>query len=146
MNHRKTLLLALDFGPHTETVLNETIAFADVLEATLHVIHVLALLDKRMSRNTYAYFNRSKQAQLAAAGARCRAHRRLGSLLLHEGDPASQILLAADALAADMIVMGARARRPARRIEHGSVIETVLRKAACTVVIVRNQVAVHDDN
>ena len=146
MNDRKTLLVALDFGPHSDAVLSESIALADRIEAMLHLIHVFTPLDTRMSRNTYAYLNSSKHAQLSAAGARCRARKRLGSVMLHEGDPTAQILLAAEAICADMIVMGARARAVSTQLRLDGVVDAVIGKADCTVVIVRDKLGIHKEN
>jgi nucleotide-binding universal stress UspA family protein len=116
-----------------------------VIDATIHLLHVFTLQDKReralMSHNTYAYLKTAEQSQLQAARSRCRARGRRGSVLWHEGDPATQILLAAAALQADLIMMGACARRLLQRVRLGSVAEAVIRKAPCTVMVVRDKAA-----
>ena len=146
MNTKKTLLVALDLGPRSDAIVNETIALADSLGATIHLVHVFTLQDKHetvlTSPNLYAHLKTSNHSLLAAAAARCRARGRLGTMLWHEGDPISQILLTAAAVDADMIVIGASRRGAATR----SVTEAVVRKAQCSVVVVRQKRSSAEDN
>lgn len=57
--------------------------------------------------------------------------------LLVEGDPATQILLEAQALKCDLVVMGTHGRMGAAPVM-GSVAEEVVRRAVCPVVTVRS--------
>ena len=57
--------------------------------------------------------------------------------ILVEGDPAFEILRAADTLNADLIVMGTHGRGGLSRMLMGSVADTVTRKAGCPVLTVR---------
>ena len=150
MKTKKTLLVALDFGPHSDAVLHDTIALAELLDATIHVLHVFTLQDKdetvSLSPNLFAHLKTSRHSLLRAAAARCRARGRLGTFLWHEGDPAAQILLTATAVDADMIVIGASRRGPLVRVRLGSVAEAVVRKALCTVMVVREKRSSTQDN
>lgn len=56
---------------------------------------------------------------------------------LEEGNPASEILRVAQAIGADLIIMGTHGRRGLDRILMGSVAEQVLRKAHCPVLTVK---------
>ncbi len=56
---------------------------------------------------------------------------------LAEGDPASEILLFAEAFHCDLIVMGSHGRTGLSRLVTGSVAEEVLRTAACPVLVVK---------
>jgi nucleotide-binding universal stress UspA family protein len=56
---------------------------------------------------------------------------------LLEGDPAEQILKAARAVAADLIVLGTHGTTGLARLLMGSVAESVVRKAACPVLTVK---------
>jgi nucleotide-binding universal stress UspA family protein len=58
--------------------------------------------------------------------------------LLAEGGPAEEILNAAREIRADLIVMGTHGRGVLGRLLMGSVAETVLRKAPCPVLTVKN--------
>jgi nucleotide-binding universal stress UspA family protein len=69
-------------------------------------------------------------ALLQAAGLTAEADRR-------EGDAATEILAAADAFKADMILMGTHGRTGLTRLVLGSVARNVLQHATCSVLIVR---------
>ena len=58
--------------------------------------------------------------------------------ILNEGAPANTILGFAGAEAVNLIVMGSHGLQGADRIALGSVTEKVLRKACCSVLVVRN--------
>ena len=57
-------------------------------------------------------------------------------LLVREGNPAAEILSQADALPADLLVLGSHGRSGFERLMLGSVTEKVLRKAKSPVLIV----------
>jgi len=73
----------------------------------------------------------SMKARLIAAGLRAEADPR-------EGDPAPQILAAANEAGADLIVMGTHGRTGLARLMLGSVARNVLLHAGCSVLIVRD--------
>jgi nucleotide-binding universal stress UspA family protein len=58
--------------------------------------------------------------------------------LLREGDPASEIVEAADRWRADVIVIGTHTRGALERLLLGSTAEAVLRQAHCAVLTVRH--------
>jgi nucleotide-binding universal stress UspA family protein len=58
--------------------------------------------------------------------------------ILNEGAPASTILSFAGVQMVNLIVMGSHGLQGADRIALGSVTEKVLRKACCSVLVVRN--------
>lgn len=70
-------------------------------------------------------------AELQAAGITAEADRR-------EGDAATEILAAASASKADLIVIGSRGRTGLARLVLGSVARNVLQHATCSVLIVRD--------
>jgi nucleotide-binding universal stress UspA family protein len=57
--------------------------------------------------------------------------------LYREGDPAGEILCAAEECHADLIVMGTHGRSGISRLLLGSVAEAVLRKAPCPVLTIK---------
>jgi nucleotide-binding universal stress UspA family protein len=59
---------------------------------------------------------------------------------LAEGDPAEEILRAAEEEGADLIVMGTHGRGGLSRLLMGSVAEAVMRKALCPVLTVRGPI------
>jgi nucleotide-binding universal stress UspA family protein len=56
---------------------------------------------------------------------------------LAEGDPAAEIIRAAQETGAELIVMGTHGRTGLQRLLMGSVAEQVLRKASCPVLTVK---------
>jgi len=58
--------------------------------------------------------------------------------ILHEGAPATAILCFAEVQKPNLIVMGSHGLQGLDRIALGSVTEKVLRKASCSVLVVRN--------
>jgi nucleotide-binding universal stress UspA family protein len=82
------------------------------------------------SREQHDELAREMAAQLRDAGLRADGDRR-------EGDAATEILAAADASKADLIVLGSHGRTGLARIVLGSVARNVLQHAACSVLIAR---------
>ena len=56
---------------------------------------------------------------------------------IHVGKPATEIVKAAKDWPADLIVIGSHGRGGVKRVLLGSVAETVMRQAACPVLVVR---------
>lgn len=82
------------------------------------------------SRSQHDQLARDMTAELQAAGLNVEADRR-------EGDAATEILAAASASNADLIVIGTHGRTGLARIVLGSVARKVLQHATCSVLIVR---------
>ena len=68
----------------------------------------------------------------ASPDPRCLIHARIGS-------PTQEILSLAQETAADLIIVGTHGRTGVRRLLVGSVAETVVRNAACPVLVMRNR-------
>ena len=81
------------------------------------------------SRRQHDQLAREMTAELQAAGLTVEADRR-------EGDAATEILAAASASKADLIVMGTRGRTGLARLVLGSVARNVLQHASCSVLVV----------
>jgi nucleotide-binding universal stress UspA family protein len=82
------------------------------------------------SRRQHDELAREMAAQLQSAGLAAEGDRR-------DGDAATEILAAAKASKADLIVMGTHGRTGLTRLVLGSVARNVLQHAACSVLIVR---------
>jgi nucleotide-binding universal stress UspA family protein len=82
------------------------------------------------SRKQHDELAREMAASLETAGLAAEADRR-------DGDAATEILAAANASKADLIVMGTHGRTGLKRLVLGSVARNVLQHAACSVLIVR---------
>jgi nucleotide-binding universal stress UspA family protein len=83
------------------------------------------------SRRQHDELAREMTAELQAAGLTVVPDRR-------EGDAATQILAAAGASKADLIVMGSHGRTGLARLVIGSVARNVLQHATCSVLVVRD--------
>jgi nucleotide-binding universal stress UspA family protein len=82
------------------------------------------------SRKQHEKLAREMAAQLRTTGLEAQADQR-------EGDAATEILAAATAARADLIVMGTRGRTGLTRLVLGSVARNVLQHATCSVLVVR---------
>jgi len=63
-----------------------------------------------------------------------------------QGDPVTEILLAARDLGCDLIVLGSHGRTGVRRLLMGSVAEEVVRKAPCLTLIVKDAPAASEED
>jgi nucleotide-binding universal stress UspA family protein len=83
------------------------------------------------SRKQHDVLAQEMTAQLQRFGLRAEADRR-------DGDPASEILAAANDSKVDLIVVGTHGRTGLKRLVLGSVARNVLQHATCSVLIVRD--------
>jgi nucleotide-binding universal stress UspA family protein len=82
------------------------------------------------SRREHDELAREMTAQLVSAGLAAEADRR-------DGDAATELLAAASAWEADLIVMGTRGRTGLARLVLGSVARNIVHQAPCSVLITR---------
>ena len=85
---------------------------------------------REATRRQHDELARDMAAQLRSEGFTAEGHRR-------DGDAATEILAAANASKADLIVIGTHGRTGLRRLVLGSVARNVLHHATCSVLIVR---------
>lgn len=137
----KNILVATDLGPCSEEALTQAFELAEALGAQVHVLHVYALtgLPEGGSLSIAAIDDAERRAQqsLSEWTRGYRASGRLGELTVRMGDAGYLIPLVADQLAADLIVLGTHGRRGLNRLLMGSVAESVVRVATCSVLIAR---------
>jgi nucleotide-binding universal stress UspA family protein len=104
--------------------------------ATLTVINVISVQSVSSRLETVSEHERARQDRLLLEAERLLT--RLGvnaDLVRAAGDPATEILSAAASMGADVIVVGRR-RRMAPHLIHASLSSTLVRKAACDVLVV----------
>lgn len=138
------ILVAVDFFPHTERVLDMARRMAAALDAQLWLIHVAAPEPAFKSYGAGARRDRDQTAdeyrqehrliQEAAAATRDAGIEVTG--LLVQGPPAELILRQAAELEADMIIVGTHGFGAAMSLLLGSVSRTILKKARCPVLVV----------
>jgi len=143
----RRILWATDLSPTSEGAFRYALALADALSAEVFLFHVVdsgevaehaeaptspprdrleperAGLDRELGR---------REEQVAALGVRARRKVVIGV-------PAERILAEARAERADLIVMGTRAPTGPSHSLLGSVAKTVIRKAPCPVLVVRER-------
>ncbi|MET0385907.1 MAG: universal stress protein [Polyangiales bacterium] len=136
----KHILVAVDFTPHSSAAVDEAFLLASKFAAKVHMLHVFTLQDKRESElrsRGIGALQHDEHGKLETMASARRGSGHLGEVVWCDGDPASQIVLTAKRLNADMIVVGASGRSMLTRLRLGSVAEAVTRDAGCTVLVVR---------
>ena len=140
------ILVATDFSQHSETALKYAVAFAQAFHAEVLLCHVLEKPDFLSSFPPVmeGYFP-SNLAELHEQHARRECEARLARfqpaksrILLPHGSPAQEVVAAASAENADLIVVGTHGRSALTHLLLGSVAERIVRLAGCPVLTVRS--------
>jgi nucleotide-binding universal stress UspA family protein len=137
-----TLLVAVDFEDASHRAIGYAKQLAGPLGATLALVHVYQL-----PVYTYPGLDPSilpgfhHEVMVAAREALEQLARAEGvpSTMLHDGDPAREILEAARECGASMIIMGTHGRRGLSHALLGSVAEKVIRQSDVPVITLRAQ-------
>jgi nucleotide-binding universal stress UspA family protein len=135
----RTILLATDLMASSREATARAIDLAGRLEARLLIVNVL---EKRRltgggSHERVDQARAERERMLVAVVREARAAGVTAEFLVWEGDPGVSIAAAAEAEAADLIVVGTRGRSGAERMLLGSVSDHVVRHATCPVLVVR---------
>ncbi|MDB4991196.1 MAG: hypothetical protein JWN04_6374 [Myxococcaceae bacterium] len=142
MTGLKNILLATDFSDASDVALATAFELARALDATVHLLHVLALQDgtvaASLSHEDRAAREKRSEIKLQALARSCEGAGRVGRVITRFGDPARLVLLTAEELPADMIVLGTHSRRGVEHWLLGSVAETVVRQAKCPVLVAKD--------
>ncbi|MEY4511190.1 MAG: hypothetical protein RLZZ450_3312 [Pseudomonadota bacterium] len=137
----KNIVIATDFSELGQRAVKIGFELAARLDGKVHLVHVFTLQGAPESGALTS--EALRDAELLAAGKlrvvadAYRDSGRLGEVKTRHGDPAPMILLTAEELSADIIVLGTHGRRGLPRLLLGSTAESVLRLATCTVVIIK---------
>ena len=148
-----TILLAIDGSEFSRAAKEEIIRHLRAESTTVHVLHVLEL-DRMLPAafdfargsdygpEVTAHLNsaRSEAGRLVAdAAEQLRAASFRTETVVREGEPRHTILNYAAEISCDCIVMGSHGRRGVERFFMGSVSESVVRHAHCSVLVVRRK-------
>ena len=148
MRRFKRIMVASDLSKVSRGAFNTAIEFATSRGAELFIVHVIApisplvpeqFIQPGILETIEADARRWAERQLLRLAAAARKSGIRVKVLLLSGDPADQIIRAARAHHADLIVVGTHGRRGFSKMMLGSVAEHVLRTAPCPVVTVRRQ-------
>jgi nucleotide-binding universal stress UspA family protein len=125
-------LVPVDFSPSSDRALDYALALAQKLQARLLLFHVLFAHPYPMPEIE----NEAEQAMQAAVQ---RVHDAglAGESSMIYGNPWQEIVALAKAKQVDLIIMGTHGRTVLRYIVLGSVAEQVVRRAPCSVLVVR---------
>lgn len=137
---QQVILVPVDFEPASYKAIELAREMGGKIGAEVVLVHVYQL-------PVYTYPGLEPallpgfHAEVSAAAARAvdKLSAETGGLrtLLREGDPATEILAAADELRPAMLIMGTHGRRGIAHLFLGSVAEKVIRKAPVPVLTVR---------
>jgi nucleotide-binding universal stress UspA family protein len=135
----RTILVATDLTAASGEATARAIDLATRLEARLLIVNVL---EKRRlagggSHERVDQARAERERLLMGVVRDARAAGVTAEFLVWDGDPGGSIAAAAEAEAADLVVVGTRGRSGAGRMLLGSVSDHVVRHATCPVLVVR---------
>jgi nucleotide-binding universal stress UspA family protein len=122
MKRLSSLLVGIDGSERSERAARQAIGLARQSRGTVTLLHVGDWTEA-----------------IADQHARLRGHDVPVHYLAAAGDPAVELVAAADSVRADLVVIGTRGRFGARRVLLGSVAEAVVRAARTSVLVVRGE-------
>ena len=138
------ILVPVDFSPSSDQALDYAVALAAKLDATVHVLNVIAVpvfgvpeLGVAMTSSVIDQLVRDNQVAVDRLVAARKDQAKLAEGLLRTGDPRDVIVQTAEELKADLIVMGTHGRRGLSRALLGSVAESVVRHSPVPVLTLR---------
>lgn len=142
------ILVALDWSPDSDRVMEVLLEQTTVSGTEILLLHVLDPLPTKLAQAKgspeYPDFESAALQQreeaenlLRSCAVRLRSAGFLVTWIVEEGDTRSVILGAAAAWGADLIMLGSRNKSTLQRLLVGSVSESVLHHAKCSVEIVR---------
>jgi universal stress protein A len=143
MNLPRNILVPVDLGEQTESVLDYAVALAAKLDAKIHLLHVFGrplfgegtgiVVTETVSDEIITRCQNELDRLVRAHAGRVP----FGQTSLRFGDPRTEIQTAAVRVDAELIVMGTHGRRGVSRLVLGSVAESIARTALCPVLLVR---------
>ena len=141
----RRILLATDLTEASVVATDWAFALAEQHGADLLVVSVIDPQEvRRETQRTGLRWDQVRDRRQAAAQELVVRGRPTGvnvSFLVWTGDPGESIVSAAEAEAADLIVVGTHGRGPIGRLFLGSVSEHVVRNAPCPVLVARPEAA-----
>jgi nucleotide-binding universal stress UspA family protein len=141
----KEILVPIDFTETSERALDYAVELAQKLGAKITVMHAYELPiygfpDGALVASVDVATRISQASQEGLQGALDK-RKNCGvamSAILRDGPPADEIASVADAIGADLVVLGTHGRRGLRRAIMGSVAEEVIRACRCPVLTIHD--------
>jgi nucleotide-binding universal stress UspA family protein len=153
----KTILYATDLTQNAAHAFRHAVGIARCHQARIFILHVLPEMEPAVLNYVSTVMGEDRLAEMELAHKaevkdeiRKRLHEfakaeladrpedveRIAGIEIHHGNPAAEILKAADRLSADLIVLGSHGKGALKYAFLGSVAEKVLRKILRPVVVV----------
>lgn len=143
MDALKIILVPTDFSAASERALDYALALASKLEAKVFLLHtyelpIIGFPDGTLvpSAEIVSRLLSEAERELAACVAKRKESGASIVTLLRQGDAREAILVAAEEISADLVVMGTHGRRGITRALIGSVAEAIVRVASVPVLTV----------
>jgi nucleotide-binding universal stress UspA family protein len=130
------LLVPLDFSGKSRQALRYAVPLAEKFSAKIHLVHVLPPAQKK-GGDDLPLLRAKAQRRLESMAALLLPPNFQTENLVLSGNPARQILVAAETVDADLILITTRGETGLRRVLLGSTAEHVMRHAKCPVVSIR---------
>ncbi|HYQ45764.1 MAG TPA: universal stress protein [Polyangiaceae bacterium] len=143
------ILVASDFSESSEQALNLALSIAEKFGSELTLVHSWEAPDYSYAAGLYlpldviAPIERAAVARLEEAMTQLKQRFPAAKSMLRSGIAWEQVIDAATAMKADLIVMGTHGRRGLQRALLGSVAEKVVRMSRVPVLTVRAEGAPH---
>jgi nucleotide-binding universal stress UspA family protein len=139
-----TLLVPVDFSPHSSEALQLAIELAETFRAKIHLLHAYELSVNQLRLYGVVFPEPSYEKVRDAAVLRLEEELRKvkeagleGEVQVIQSSPAEAIAEAARELPADLIVMGTRGYTGLKHVLLGSVAERTVRIAPCPVITLK---------
>lgn len=130
------LLVPLDFSGKSRQALRYAVPLAEKFSAKIHLVHVLPPAKKNTMEDLTRLRSKATRRLEAMSALLLPPNYQTENLVL-TGDPARQILNAAEKIDADLILITTHGRTGLSRIFLGSTAERVMRRAKCPVISIR---------
>ncbi|HKD99705.1 MAG TPA: universal stress protein [Planctomycetota bacterium] len=132
------IVVGIDLSAHSLGALKAAVALGESLGAPVHAVCVLPPFGRSRSRSgDEDEPRRDAHARAGRALERCRAKTsRDVDVSIREGEPAKELLAAASALRAGLVVLARRGLSPIERLLLGSIATRVLRRSEISVLVV----------
>lgn len=140
----KRVLIAVDGSPSSNAAAELALELARAQRGHVIAVHVARAFDtvpmagSGITGARQHHLGDADRRPLTDAAARAEQHGVLVRAELRQGDAAQEIVRLADAVDADVIVMGSRGRGTVAGVLLGSVSQAVLRRTKRSVLIARN--------
>ena len=132
----KKIICAVDFSPLSDSV----VQYAATMHPSGAKLIVLYVAPEELKENKEEEMLRLHLHEFSRYSDMLSQHRVHALFTIQHGEPAAGIIGYAEEQKADMIVLGSHGNTAIARLLMGSTAETVMRKAPCSVVILKTPV------